>query len=137
VRKERASFSAKKVQEETRLFHVSLKTIHRTLRKFGYKYRQSRKKGLLSEADQVKRLKYARRMKVVGQRFWEEEICFYFDGVGFAHRGNPYAEARAVSSMAWRKPGEGLIITTKGRKEGSCGKKLLCGDKPWQWCGAV
>jgi len=148
LRKERASFSAKKIQEETALFHVSLKTIHRTLRKFGYKYRQSRKKGLLSQLDKVKRLQYARRVKRFGQQFWEEEICFYFDGVGFAHRGNPYAEARAVSSMAWRKPGEGLSITTKGRKEGSCGKManffvgishgsgvVLCKQHNWQVTG--
>jgi len=74
LRKERASFSAKKIQEEAALFHVSLRTIHRTLRKFGYKYRQSRKKGLLSQLDKVKRLQYARRVKRFGQQFWEEEI---------------------------------------------------------------
>ena len=69
-----------------------------------------------------KRLKFARKAKNFPSNFWKEHITFYFDGVGFAHETNPYAEARAVSSMTWRKPGEGLSITTKGRKEGSCGQ---------------
>ena len=30
----------------------------------------------------------------------------------------------SVSSMAWRKPGEGLSITTKSKKEGSGGKMV-------------
>jgi len=58
-------------------------------------------------------------MKDKAVRFWTENITFYFDGVGFAYRTNPYSEARAVSSMVWRKPAEGLDITTKGRKERS------------------
>ena len=32
---------------------------------------------------------------------------------------HPYGEARSASSMAWRKPNEVLLITTKGKKEGS------------------
>ena len=122
LRKERASFSAKQIQEETKLFHVSLKTIYRVLHKHGYKYRQSRKKGLLSDKDKKLRLQYALDKRTLPVTFWQDTISFYFDGVGFAHRKNPYAEARAVSSMAWRKPGEELEITTKGRKEGSCGR---------------
>ena len=31
-------------------------------------------------------------------------------------------EARAASSMTWRRPSEGLLLTTKGKKEGSGGK---------------
>lgn len=122
LRKHRASFSAKSIQEECQLFHVSLQSIYRVLRKNGYRYRQSRKKGLLSGKDKVRRLKFAKQTRVYAENFWTDNITFYFDGVGFAHRTNPYAEARAVSSMAWRKPGEGLNITTKGRKEGSAGK---------------
>ena len=68
------------------------------------------------------RKKIAIQARKLSKEFWREIIKFYFDGIGFAHRKNPYAEARAVSSMAWRKPGEGLEITTKGKKEGSCGK---------------
>jgi len=150
LRKERASFTAKKIQEEANLTHVSTKTIHRTLTKNGYRYRQSRKKGLLSENDKTKRLKFARTMKEKTQQYWTETITFYFDGVGFAHRTNPFAEARAVSSMAWRKPAEGLSVTTKGRKEGSNGKManffvainhgsgvVLCEQYKWRVTGAL
>jgi len=109
-------------REECQLYHVSLQTIYRVLRKHGYRYRQSRKKGLLTKKDKIKRLAFAKEARRRPKEFWTETIAFYFDGVGFAHRTNSYAEARAVSSMAWRKPGEGLDITTKGRKEGTDGK---------------
>ena len=122
LRKERAAFSAKRIQEEVQLHHVSLKTIYRVLRKNNNHYRQSRKKGLLSPENKKKGLKFARKSKNFPSNFWKEHITFYFDGVGFAHKTNPYAEARAVSSMTWRKPGEGLSIATKGSKERSCGQ---------------
>jgi len=53
-----------------------------------------------------------------------------------------------IDLKTWRKPGEGLIITTKGRKEGSCGKManffvaishgsgvVLCKQHDWQVTG--
>ena len=103
LRKERAAFSANRIQEEAQLHHVSLKTIYRVLRKSNYHYRQSRKKGLLSPEDKKKQLKFARKAKNFPSNLWKEHITFYFDGVGFAHKTNTYAEARAVSSMTWRK----------------------------------
>jgi len=103
LRTQRASFSAKLIQQESGLQHVS--------------DRQSRKKGLSSGPDKKKRLRFAKLHRMKNQEFWTKEITFYFDGVGFAHHGNPYSDARTVSSMAWKKPGEGLEITTKERKE--------------------
>ena len=114
--KERVAFSAKRIQEEAQLHCVSLKTIYRVLRKNNNHYRQSRKKGLLSPKD------WGRKAKNFPSNFWKEDIIFYFNGVGFAHKTNPYAEARGFSSMAWRKPGESLSFTTKRSKEGSCGQ---------------
>ena len=35
---------------------------------------------------------------------------------------NPHSEARSSGARNWRKAGEGLIHTTKGKKEGSSGK---------------
>jgi len=122
LRRHRASFTAKRIQEEAGLQHVSIRTIQRVLHRHGYKYKQSRKKGLLSCKDKKRRLQFAKDNKEKAADFWTKHITFYFDGVGFAHRSNPYEEARTVSSMAWRKPGEGLQITTKGRKEGSGGR---------------
>ena len=54
--------------------------------------------------------------------FWTEGISFYFDGVGFAHKTNLHNQARANASRTWRKAGEGLVQTCKGKKEGSGGK---------------
>ena len=148
LREERASFTARCIQDETKLHHVSLKSIYRVLRKHGYRYRQSRKKGLLSQEDKRNRLRFAREALKLPSNFWTETVTFYLDGVGFTHKRNPYAEARAVSSMAWRLPGEGLSVTTKGRKEGSNGEManffvaiaykkgvVMCKQYPWRVTG--
>ena len=121
LRRFAGTFSSIRIQEEAQLTHISSRTFRRHLHKLGYTYRQSRKKGLLTKADKKKRLLYARSFIKNGMDFWRNDIVFYFDGVGFAHKYNPYAEARAAGSMQWRKPNEGLSRTTKGRKEGSGG----------------
>ena len=116
-------FSSWKIQEMAGLGNqITNRDIRRCLQKHGYRYCQSRKKGLLSVKDKVRRLKFARKMIKYPLEFWTHEIDFYLDGVGFAHKRDPTSEARAVSSMTWRRPQEGLSITTKGRKEGSGGK---------------
>lgn len=123
LRNEQSSFTAKRIQEEANLAHVHIRTIVRYLNKHGFKYRQARKKGLLTKQDKIKRTAFAKEMlKSKREDFWKKEISFYFDGVGFAHKRNPHGEARATGTMAWRKPKEGLRRTTKGRKEGSGGK---------------
>ena len=148
LRKSTAKFSARKIQEEANLQNVSIKTIRRVLHKHGYKYLQSRKKGLMSQADKSKRLAFARKAKGFPSGFWKDTIKFYLDGVGFAHKMNPSSEARAAASMAWRKPSEGLERSTKGKKEGSGGKMVnvfvaiahghgvvLCKQYPWTVTG--
>lgn len=122
LRKSTAYFSARKIQEEANLPQVSLKTIRRVLHKHGYRYLQSRKKGLMYPRDKLRRVAFARKGKEFEKTFWEQGVSFYFDGVGFAHKVNPCSEARAAASMAWRKPSEGLERSTKGKKEGSGGK---------------
>jgi hypothetical protein len=93
------------------------------LNRKGYGYRQARKKGLLTETDKKKRAKFAKNvLKRPKEEFWTECIRFYFDGVGFVHKINPNNEARSSGARNWRKAGEGLIYTTKGKKEGSGGK---------------
>lgn len=122
VREERASFTCERVREESDMTHVSTKTVRRVLHKNGYHYLQSRKKGLVTEQDKKKRLKYAKGLVAKPVNFWTKDIKFYFDGVGFAHKTNPHAEARSTSTRTWRKKKEGLSLTTKGKKEGSGGK---------------
>ena len=70
------------------------------------------------------RAQFARNViKFLPQDFWREGISFYFNGVGFIHKINPLKEARAAGGMAWRKPSEGFNSTTRGKKEGNCGKQ--------------
>ena len=122
LRKEQASFTAKKIQDNCQLTHVSTKSVHRTLHKYGYRYLQSRKKGLVYAKDKVRRLKFAKEARKFAEDFWTKSVVFYFDGVGFGHKTNPNAEARSTANMAWRKKKEGLSRTTKEKKEGSGGK---------------
>ena len=122
LRARQKQFSSKLIQEEANLGHVTTRTICGYLNKNGYRYRQARKKGLLTKADKVKRVTFSKQMLDVGADFWENKIAFYFDGVGFAHKRNPNGEARAAGAMTWRLPKEGLQRTTKGKKEGSGGK---------------
>ena len=76
------------MQEETKLFHVSLKTISKVLHKHEYEYRMSRKKRLLSDKDKKLRLQYAFDKRTLPVRFWRDTISFYFDVVGFALQRN-------------------------------------------------
>lgn len=142
------SFTAKRIQTEANLLHVSTRTIHRILHKHGYRFLQSRKKGLVTQADRVNRLKFSKAARNFPANFWTETVTFYFDGVGFAHKTHPYEEARSPPSMAWRKRSEGLITSTKGKKEGSGGKManffvaiahgkgvVFCKQYPWVLTG--
>ena len=120
LRKETGSFTAKRVQEEAHGHHVTARSIFRCLHRHDYTYRQSRKKGLLTNRDKRIRAEFSRRALQFPKE--KNEIAFYFDGIGFAHKSNPHGEARATGIMAWRKPNEGLSRTKKGGKEGSGGK---------------
>ncbi len=63
-------------------------------------------------------------MKPRGEVFWKTGVSFYFDGVGFAHKTNPYQQACAPRGKILRKPAEGLdpYCTAKGQKVGSGGR---------------
>ena len=105
--------------------NISLWTIRRALKRHGYLYLQSRKKGLLTKRDLTRRYRFACKIKKLPLRnFWENGISFYFDGTSFVHKTNPLAQARTTKSMAWRKRGEGLSLncTSKGKKAGVQGK---------------
>ena len=124
LRKDGAAFTAGRILEESGLaqYGINTRDVRGCLRKNKYRYLQSRKKGLLSENDKKLRVAWAREYSKKPLSYWQSDIGFYLDGVGFAHKPNPAGEARAVTSMTWRRPDEGLKITTKGRKEGSGGK---------------
>ena len=122
LRKQASSFTSRRIREEANAEHVSPSTLRRYLRKAGYRYRQARKKGLVTLEDKRIRVRFAREALTYPEDFWQKDIAFYFDGVGFAHKYNPHGEARSTGSMSWRKAKEGLNQSTKGKKEGSGGK---------------
>ena len=101
--------------------------MRREMNRLGYTYRQARKKGLLTDDDISKRLKFAKSMvKNYPETVWTNDICFYFDGSSFVHKTNPADQARAPRARVWRKPSEGLSkgCTAKGKKAGYGGKVL-------------
>ena len=110
----------------------------------GYRYLQSRKKGMLTSKDAYKRLKFARQMKRLSPYFWKRYVRFYFDGKSFVDKTNPYDQARTVKLRAWRRRNEGLVLhcTSKGKKAEvkgkvvhfyflpiACKKGVICCDK--------
>ena len=104
---------------------VSDETVRRVLRKAGYKYTHSRKKGVLKRKDTKLRLEFAQKVqRLVDPTLWTEGVAFYLDGVGFTHKYNPFDQAMAPRTMAWRKPRDGLCLnqTAKGSHEGTGGK---------------
>ena len=120
------SFSARRLRTAAGISpDVSLWTIRRALKRHGYSYLHSRKKGLLTQKDLARRHRFARKIrKLLPHNFWESGISFYLDGTSFVHKTNPFDQARATKSMAWRKRGEGLSLncTSKGKKAGVEGK---------------
>ena len=115
-------FTSKRIQVESGTTHLSNKTIRNCLNKHSYRYLRSRKKGLLTQLDLKKRLKYCRCAKKLklGTDFWTKNVSFYLDGKGFVYKRNPYDMATAPRAREWRKPNEGLKYgcVAKGAKEG-------------------
>ena len=60
-------------------------------------------------------------LKTLPENLWTEGVGFYFDGVGFAHKYHPRDRAQSTKTMAWRKACECLMLTTKGKQEGTGG----------------
>ena len=113
----------KTLRNEAGLKHVSSSTVNRYLNKHKYKYLQSRKKGLLTAKNKKKRLQFVRKvMRLLPENFWRDGIQFYFDGVSFAYKTNPFNDASATKTMTWRRPNEGILCTTRGKKEGNGGR---------------
>ena len=92
-----------------------------------YFYLQTRRKGLMTVEDHMKRVKFAKSMKAnYGQEIWTEGISCYLYGTGFTYKRNPLDQTCAPKARVWRKKSEGLApgCIAKGRKEGTGGKIL-------------
>ena len=117
-------FTAGQAQQENDFQHVSKRTVRRQLNREGYKRGACRKKGILTEKDRKSRTKFARKYtQELADTFWTERLSFYLDGVGFCHKTNPMSDAqRCKTAYGYKKKGESLKLTTKGKKEGVNGK---------------
>ena len=127
LRKSEGNFTVKRIMHSAgiNLNTVSCRTVQRFLRRKGFYYLQARKKGILTEKDQYKRLQFARKVKTnYPYSLWTEKIAFYLDGVSFVHKYNPADQARAPKARIWRKKHEGLALgcTSKGSHCGSGGR---------------
>ena len=102
---------------------ISRRTLLNVLHRNGYRFRQTRKKGLLNADDLKKRLLYAKKMAKRPATFWCNDVGFYLDAVSFAHKTNPLDQAKAPRARIYRQKGEGLTFgcTSKGKKEGTGG----------------
>lgn len=119
------NFTAVKLQNVCDLSFVSTKTIHRRLKENNYQYLNTRQKGILTDDDRRKRVEFCRKCeRLVGDDLWLKAISFYYDGVNFYHKNNPFSDAVAPGAKVWRQPSEGLKVTRKGKKEGNNGKKV-------------
>ena len=86
---------------------VSIWTIRRALKRHGYSYLHSRKKGLLTRRDLERRYQFACKIKrLLPAKFWESGVSFYIDATSFVHKTNPFDQARATKTKAWIKRGE-------------------------------
>ena len=89
----------------------------RTVRRFlNSKFLQARKKGPMSKADKIKRVKFCKMIKKnYSKNFWRHGIAFYLDGASFPHKYNPSFTAKAPKGRVWRKANEGLKRGCKER----------------------
>lgn len=129
LRRTVGSFTSPRVAMEAGLSgRVSSRTVRRCLNISGFGYFVTRKKGLMSLADRMKRVKFCHKMKRLENRnFWKEHISFYLDGTGFQFKTRPMDQARAPKAREWRKRSEGLRITMKGQKEGVVNANFMVG----------
>jgi len=51
----------------------------------------------------------------------------YIDIVGFQYKRNPYELATTTKAKSWKKKGESLVVTRKGKKEGIESARYLVG----------
>ena len=134
LHKLRADFSSIDLQISLNMQNaMSNLTFRRHLKRMGFHYLASRRKGIITEEDKKKRLKFAKAIKKKYKtqeeqlEFWRSAISMYTDIVGFEYKRNPYELATTSKARSWRKRGQGLEITRKGAKEGATTMKYLVG----------
>lgn len=134
LRNESGTFTSGELQESCGLTkQISNSGFRKYLHKAGYRCRRTRKKGMLTYGDLVKRLRFVKKVrknfKTGSAPLWQKGISMYVDGVGFEYKRNPFLHAKAPQAREWRLPNEGLKFgcTSKGKKEGTTQVQFLVG----------
>ena len=102
LRKREGNFTCKAIMDEAGIQEkdVSVRTVSHFLNSQNYYYLQTRRKGLMTVEDHIKRVKFAKYMKANNSHdIWTEGIAFYLDGTGFTYKRNPLDQACAPK--AW------------------------------------
>ena len=120
------NFTTVKLQKVSGLdSKCSTRTIHRALYSMNYFSLNTRQKGIMTEKDKKLRVKFCKNcLKLVGSELWLQRIRFYYDGVTFYHKSDPFSEAIQPKAKIWRKRSEGLKSTRKRRKTGRNGRQV-------------
>ena len=100
------TFTSNILQEEAGV-NGSNSTFRRTLRRMGCGYKRTRKEGMLTRRDKLKKFKFAKKVKKLfshhdcGSRVvWTRRISMYVDGVGFSYKSNPYLHSKTPGARS-------------------------------------
>ena len=89
---------------------ANYRTFLREIRSFGYAFRPSRRKGILTEEDLKLRRDFAKsRLKECPPDYWSRHVAFYLDGVSFIYKGNPMSDAKKPKRKQYRTSNMGSI----------------------------
>ena len=129
LRKYNANFTVKELIRFSGLQYssASYATFYREILKAGFKFLNSRKKGVLSDCDCAKRYRFAKKCRKILKTksdLFHSSISFYLDGVSFIFKRKPNHDASVPKGKIWRKRSEGLRLTSKGSKNLPEGKRL-------------
>ena len=93
---------------------VSTRTFTHYLNSAGYFYLQTRNKGLMTEHDHRKRVKFEDMPKSFRAVVWKKEIAFYLDTTSITY--NPLDQAIAPRARVWKKEegGSGSRVHYRG-----------------------
>ncbi len=76
LRKTEGPFTSARIKSACRLMHVSDRTMRRAMNRLGFKYRQARKKGLVTDLDPKKRVGFAKKMtRQYPPNVWTDHAC--------------------------------------------------------------
>ena len=105
-----------------------MRTILRALHRMNAFHLNTRRKQTMTKSDKQLRLKsFKQCIKFADFELWVDIVSFYFDGVTFYHKYNPFNEAVQPKVKIWQKCSESLSITCKEKKNenNGCQVKLF------------